>query len=647
MTLLRFALILVVGTGLSAAGEFTANGTQPELGYGLISSESCRFCHADFGGEGVMPWSTWSGSMMGNASRDPLFWAALDVANEDLPGIGEWCVRCHVPAGWLGDRAGSADGCDLEGTIDTRNNDFDGITCHLCHRMQENPNPPRGQEPLYLENGQWWIDDEPCKGVGFEPCRRGPYDYDAEDDTLEAPHPWDYSALHESSQICGQCHNVTSPVNNLLIDGRDAGIPFPIERTYREWERSAFADEGVTCQNCHMPDATGDDAYACIFFTNDRDGDMPVHSFVGGNTWIPEVLRGEYPSLDLDQELALTAQRSRELLQNETATVKLALQPGEPLRATVKVTNLTGHKLPTGYHEGRRIWLHVEALDATGTTFWESGAYDPLSGELAHDDQLKVYEAIYGVWNEATGVCETTDEQGREQFHFVLNDCIVKDNRIPPRGFDAKPDLETASVGYSYPLAADGRTLEHHDLTEYTIPVPLGARTPIEVVATLRFQTTSKEYVEFLRDRAVEGDYPDDCIERSDGTIGMSRGEYLYDVWERYDRSPPVDIDSERRTLGQMRVVDRTGDRVELSFGATAVAYVGPLDSLASGLTVDRVECDLDGSSLATGAGNRFWLLGPAGRLPGTDSAGRPRTAPHLPGCTPAPSTIRTLARRP
>ena len=42
-----------------------------------------------------------------------------------------------------------------------------------------------------------------------------------------------------------------------------------------------------------------------------------------------------------------------------------AVRPGENLTATVAVTNRSGHKLPTGYPEGRRMWLTVKAISAT------------------------------------------------------------------------------------------------------------------------------------------------------------------------------------------------------------------------------------------------------------------------------------------
>ena len=49
-----------------------------------------------------------------------------------------------------------------------------------------------------------------------------------------------------------------------------------------------------------------------------------------------------------------------DLLQNQSAAVDISLPSkvgaGSELEVDVRVTNLTGHKLPTGYGEGRRMW---------------------------------------------------------------------------------------------------------------------------------------------------------------------------------------------------------------------------------------------------------------------------------------------------
>ncbi len=546
----------VLVNGVASAGGVTPNGTQPGLTHPILEPMNCQLCHGEYDDDNnIEPYPTWSGSMMANSARDPLFWAALDVANNDAPGIGDLCLRCHTPSAWLAGRseppAGSVDGCGLIGNLDEPNNDFDGVSCHLCHRMMVNETPPAGQEEVYFQNASFWIDDEDCTTPGSGPCRRGPYDY--EPGVGEPPHQWEFSDYHVASDICGNCHNITSPLLTLIDqNGDDTGLPYPIERTFKEWQQSDYAlpdgngNSVQSCQNCHMPDATEDPAFACVFQENNRTSDMPVHQFAGGNAWVPEVLKNEYPALDRDEAFDATVAWAFDLLQNRSAVVEVVadeqVAPGEMLGVAVRVTNLTGHKLPTGYTEGRRVWLNVQARDAEGNLFWESGAYDSATGVLTEDDQVKIYQAKPGIWNSnGTMECDTTDAMGRPEFHFVLNNCWSSDNRIPPLGFTGGDDIETRPVGYTYPETAPGSgILVNYDLTDYAIPVPFNTPLPLTVEATLNYQTMSKEYVEFLRDQAIENDFPDDCLPRSTGLTGMSRGEFLYDLWERYDRSPPV-----------------------------------------------------------------------------------------------------------
>ena len=434
---LIWSLALVLAPGVSVAGPLTDKGSQPlSLSNPLLAPGDCGGCHGDFDpSSNHEPWPSWAGSMMANASRDPLFWAALDVANNDLPGSGDFCLRCHVPQGWLAGRS-EPPGCGFEGKLDENDKDFEGVTCHLCHRMKVNASPPTGEDPVYFENGQFWLDDGDCGG---EPCRRGPYDYPP---GTQPPHVWAFSQYHVDSDSCGNCHNVTNPALNLIVDGVDAGIRFPIERTFKEWQQSDFAGT-VTCQNCHMPDATPDPVYACDENANNRTGNLPVHQLVGGNTWIPEVLRLEYPNLNRDQEFIATRDWARALLQT-SASVDLALPAKAPeggtLDAVVTVTNLSGHKLPTGYPEGRRMWLHVEVRDGADALVFESGAYANTTGVLSEDAQIKIYHAEPGIWT--SGECKIEDA-GNPQFHFVLNNCWAIDNRIPPLGFTGGADLET------------------------------------------------------------------------------------------------------------------------------------------------------------------------------------------------------------
>lgn len=633
------------GLGLVIGSAHTDLGTQPVLTYPLITSQNCRGCHGyDFDPDHfIEPADTWMGTMMANSARDPLFWAALDVANNDSPGIGDFCLRCHAPGAWLAGRSeppgGSTDGCGLEGLIDDAYaSDFDGVTCHLCHRMMVNEAPPGGQLSSYQENAQFWIDDSDCDGMG-QPCRRGPYAY-AEGETTP-PHPFRYSPYHLTSDFCGNCHNVTNPVRNLLVNGVDQGIRFPLERTHKEWAQSDYAVAGptaATCQGCHMPEAQVQDSYACAFFTNDRTGNMAVHQFAGGNSWIPDVLRQEYLNLGLDVEFAAVRDTAIDMLQDRSAdlavTAPSVVTAGTPLAATVRVTNRTGHKLPTGYAEGRRMWIAVEARDGNGAKFWESGAYNPATGVLTHDPAIKIYRAEQGTWNRnGTNTCDVDNGAGRALFHFTRNDCVKLDNRIPPLGFTGGVNLETRPVGYVYPETSPGSgKLVNYDDTPYSIPVPPGTVSPVTVTATLRYQTASKDYVEFLRDEAVANNFPDDCIDRSSGLLSASRGEHMYDLWTTYGRSAPVDMEASsavtavttpatpgeasRTDLMRVTSFDRMTGTLTISYepacsSSDHTVYAGLSSGLASMTFTERV-CNRGTSgttSFTLGAGSYFFVI--------------------------------------
>jgi len=550
------AALTAGGAAVVRGGGFTPDATQPPVANPVLSPNDCASCHGDFEAfSHHEPHPTWAGSMMANASRDPIFWAALDVANDDVPGIGDFCLRCHVPTGWLAGRSeppgGSADGCGLLGNLDQDAADFSGVSCHLCHRMMVNPSPPPGEAPVYYENGKYWIDDGDCGGEG-EPCRRGPYDFPIGGPNVPPPHAWAFSQYHVDADVCGNCHNVTNPVETLIDEnGVDTGIPFPIERTFDEWQASAYSAPGAGfsgCQDCHMPPALPSPVYACLFEQNDRTDDLPVHQFAGGNAWVPRVLRDEYIALaDRADSFDATIAWALDMLQNRSAEVALTapsfVPPEGELGVEVEVTNLSGHKLPTGYFEGRRMWLQLEVRDGAGGLLLESGAYDPLTGELADDPQLKVYRREAGIWDlHGTGECDTEDALGNAIFHFVRNNCVVVDNRIPPAGFTAGGDPEVRPVGYAYPETSPGSgVLVHWDVTPYAATLPPDTPSPLSVTARLYYQTTTDEYVGFLRDQAVVNGFPDDCLPRASGsTPAMSRGEILHDMWTRYERAPPV-----------------------------------------------------------------------------------------------------------
>ena len=264
----------------------------------------------------------------------------------------------------------------------------------------------------------------------------------------------------------------------------------------------------------------------------------------------------------LDREAAFdhTLSLITDNLTNRSAQIAVSLNPlaagTTTLNASVRITNLTGHKLPAGYGEGRRMWINVVARDANNAVVFESGAYNTATAVLSEDPQLKVYEALQGVWQRFgnMGSCVTKENvTNRKLFNLALNNCIAKDNRIPPLGFRGANNVEITPVAYTYPETSPGSgKLVNFDTTVYAIPISAAAVRPIRVEATLKFQVMSKDYAEFLRDEALTSNFPSEnqMCNRSFtvGPANQSRGAFMYDVWTNNNRSAPVTMVSASMT---------------------------------------------------------------------------------------------------
>ena len=582
--------------------DFTPNGTQPGLLSAIDGNEACSNCHTgSTDDETQMAYPTWSGSMMANAARDPMFWAAVDVANRDVPGVGDYCIRCHAPNAWLSGRVrkdgsggfvNGANGCLLQGdhdNFDGKGNDYSGIGCQFCHRIA--PTGPVGQ-PVITFNANIWFDDAlNCTANGQTaggPCRRGPYRYPDSTPTgvINPPHGWQQDNSYEGSAYCGTCHNVSTPDTNngplktlILNNGTNTGVPFPLDRTYSEWLNSDYSDTlfrdgtensgpstgsayGETCQACHMRNSTQTTARACSMTTpGTRTSNLAVHEFAGANGFMVSVLKSLYGTqLDriaaFDRTLALI----NDNLTNRSARIAVSLQTlsagATALNASVRITNLTGHKLPAGYGEGRRMWINVVARDATNAVIFESGAYNGATATLSTGNQIKVYETLQGVWERFgnSGVCVLQENTtNRKLFNMVLNNCIAKDNRIPPLGFTGGNAVDMQPVNYSYPETAPGSgKLVNFDVTTYNIPIPANAVRPIQVQANLRYQVMSKDYAEFLKVEAVNSNFQTEnqiCDRTwSVGPADKTRGAFMFDAWTNNGKSAPASMVSATAT---------------------------------------------------------------------------------------------------
>jgi hypothetical protein len=581
-------LVAFMGVGAAVAFEplpttlndFRGPGTQPlGLSDGLVSAIVCSFCHGSYN-EAHEPFTPWTGTLMAQASRDPVFLAALSIANQDAPNSGETCLRCHSPMGWHAGRSTPPDGSGLKGQ------DLEGVSCSICHRMVDPVYTP-GQSPADDEAILAALTDLPVNPhnaylvVDPSDNRRGPYNLDAD----WAPdgfffHQYRQSPYHRESEMCASCHDVSLP-HYTLTNGEyranafdepspsfDKHTMYPEQRTYSEWAASLFAQGPVelggrfggnitavsSCQDCHMPKTTGG---GCAFNPPERS-DLPVHGFAGSNTWVLRAINALNPQSDTllsDDVVNVSVARNFEMLAAASDTEVTAA--GDLLN--VRVINYSGHKLPSGYAEGRRMWVNVKFYDSKNKLIAERGQYNAATAQLTTAD-TKVYEGKSGVTDPL--VTQYSGVSGIS-FHLALNNAWFKDNRIPPMGFTNAgfAAVQAAPVAYTY---ADG---QYWDDTQYTIPT--GAR---RADVNVYYQTSTKEYMEFLRDNAGSGP--------------GSPGQVAYDQWVMWGKSEPALMDAASISFGC--ACDWNADDVLNSqdfFDFLTAFFTGKADFNADGLT--------------------------------------------------------------
>ncbi|MBK8268157.1 MAG: hypothetical protein IPK83_07545 [Planctomycetes bacterium] len=562
----------------------------------IISTNQCSGCH----GQDAPIFEEWSGSLMAQAARDPVFYACLDIAERDAPGSGDTCIRCHVPKAWLEGRSVPTNGAAI-----TRD-DRDGITCHFCHRLVDPFDPTYAATPLDeiilfgLGNDRpvqsFDLGNPPSPGFGgsanyvIDPFdrRRGPFPLVEDgipsppavtcdtsfhyvftfgqcEDDLGLPDgcPTFQSPFHLKSNLCATCHDVSFPHVSYNAQGQavfnGTGVRHPDgnkynmaaeQRTYSEWLKSSFSQPGgvdlggrfgapgqnsvSSCQDCHM---AGHLDQGCEFVQGERP-DIPRHDFRGASTWVLEAIALQFgpdgpiegfpisdglgPEFFQDRVDAILANVAKnEEFHQLAADLEVSLDdehaPGE-VRLKVRVVNQTGHKLPTGYIEGRRMFLTVEYFDCSDSEepFVVFGGYDKSTATL-DSASTKVYHAEIGPDENVAALVNLSAAPSQ---HSAFGTKMYYDNRIPPRGFTNAnfQAIQAAPVGYTY---ADG---QHWDDTFFEIPSgAAGAK------VTLYYQQTSREYIEFLRDNNPNA--------QSDPT---NRGALAYALWEQTGKSNPV-----------------------------------------------------------------------------------------------------------
>jgi hypothetical protein len=372
----------------------------------------------------------------------------------------------------------------------------------------------------------------------------------------------------------------------LSAYGQQGGAP-----TNQDFQDQGAPDitHAAKCQDCHMRDVVGKGANLKNAVVR-PDGSVehpnsgqPLHDLTGGNAWVSYVLASAIPGhADYDQV-------NDQLLNQGPAVLTLDLAQGEGidpaallagvdrakqqllLAATIKnltydpatgalsfqVQNNSAHKLISGFPEGRRMFINIKAY-ASGNLIYEVNPYDVPAGTLRGlnypydsggllNDTPTIDLATEAYMDELVYEMKPSSALTGEDktFHFALATGRYKDNRIPPKGFD----IGGAAARISVPVMGGVENAEYFTGAEYaggydavslTIPEMAGAD---YVEVNLYYQTTSREYIEFLRDEingtgnltltgtGAGGDPP--YIIQSDPFFGQLKawGDTIWQLW--------------------------------------------------------------------------------------------------------------------
>ena len=424
------------------------------------TADGCLACHNGLvgpAGEDISIGLDWRPSMMANSARDPYWQAAVRRETTDHPeaasAIEHECSACHMPmTRYAAKVAGKRGAVFANLPITTQETPegllaADGVSCTSCHQILRERLGTRDSFTAgfvidtSLPYGRREVFGPFTVKPGLETLMRSAADFTP----AEASHL-------ASAEMCATCHTLYT---HALGPGGEAIGQLPEQVPYLEWRHSSYREE-KTCQDCHMPVVQRPVPIASVL-GEPREG-FSRHEFRGGNFYMPRILNrygADLGAAGLPTELDAAGNRAAEHLRSEAARLRIdwSERADGRLGAEVVLENLAGHKLPTAY-PSRRSWIHFTVRDASGRLVFDSGAFQPsgaITGndndvdparfephytEISAEDQVQIYEVIMG------------DAGGNVTTGLLKGVRYIKDNRVPPRGFDKETaDKDVAVYG--------------------------------------------------------------------------------------------------------------------------------------------------------------------------------------------------------
>ena len=422
--------------------------TPIDTGEYFLHSSNCRTCHGsdsahyaniDANGMDINLFDDWQSTMMANSARDPLWRAKVSheiLVNPSHAGpLQDKCTSCHAPMGrYTAHFKGQGDYTLAHLLNDSLG--LDGISCTGCHTIGNAGLGTMfsGQIPYDTNRVEYGPYQNPILGpmqlyVGLTPT---------------------YSQHVSESKMCSSCHTLIT--NSADLSGTATGRTFVEQATYHEWLNSSSAADNVTCQNCHMPRIYDSVRIANGYLNLPKRSPFNLHKFQGGNAFMIELIKNNKSKLGIttedrkfDSSIAITRRNIRyntmmvELIQ-DSVTADTAFY-------RVSLTNLTGHKFPSGYPSRRAVLQFVVTgtnndtlfqtgiFDALGEVKGYTASYEPHYNTITSQNQHQIYEMVMG------------DVNGNKTTVLERADTNLKDNRIPPEGFvSLSPVYDTVKI---------------------------------------------------------------------------------------------------------------------------------------------------------------------------------------------------------
>ncbi len=471
----------------------------------------------------------------------------------------------------------------------------DGVSCAACHHIVENKTPP-GEDQLqyFLENfttGRFL--------AGKDDELYGPFK-DDQITTYQMKESLGVDPKHDKyvtdSRLCGSCHVIDLPV----MDGK-AG-DFHIEQaTYLEWLNSQYQTDfspgpnAKSCQDCHMPAGYAnkkknvnilqiesviadvqDESYP---MSENRASEDKVrvryrtgvvakgeegfvrHQLQGLNIFLIEmfnqfmrpdakqnyynevlgVRKSDYMST-LNNDLQTAIDNIVQQAENDTATIELSSPKivGKDIVVNVKVTNKTGHRLPSGVGF-RRAFIEFDVIDSSGgkeKIVWASGRTNEYGFIVDNDgnildseyvgtsrDKNKSWQHHYFApdrpitSSKQVQIYEELVKNAKGDFttSFLRIDDDFKDNRLLPIGWKPmgpSPSLTGRYLEATFPHgeAAEDPNYKNGSgtsLVRYKVPIgELRGASPSKLIvkATLYYQLIPPYYLMQRFEQAPLGD---------------------------------------------------------------------------------------------------------------------------------------------